>query len=56
VSKFQQGYLASRETEAVEMNLGTSTALSKCLRLIGMNPAKERQGSARMPCRENRAH
>jgi hypothetical protein len=29
VSKFQQGLLASRETEAVEIDLGMSMALSK---------------------------
>jgi hypothetical protein len=31
VSKVQQGCLASRETEAVEIDLGMSTALSKGL-------------------------
>jgi hypothetical protein len=29
VSKFQQGCLASKETEAVKIDLGMSTALSK---------------------------
>jgi hypothetical protein len=54
VSKVQQGCLASRETEAVEIDLGISTALLRACWLIGMNPTKGNQGSARLPCRENR--
>jgi hypothetical protein len=43
VSKVQQGCLESRETEAVKVDLAT-------------DPAKGRQGSERLPCRENRAY
>jgi hypothetical protein len=42
------------ETEAVEGSLDMSTALSRASWLIGMDSAKGRQGSARLPCRENR--
>jgi hypothetical protein len=55
VSKVQQGCPTSRETETVEIDLGMSTALSRASWLIGTDPAKGRQGSARPPCRENRA-
>jgi hypothetical protein len=49
VSKVQQDYLASRETEAMEIDLGMSTALSKGLWLIGTDPDKGRKGSASLP-------
>jgi hypothetical protein len=42
------------ETEAVEKCLDMSMALSKAFWLIGMDPAKEKQGSARLPCKKNR--
>jgi hypothetical protein len=54
VSKVQQGCLARRETEAVEIDLGMSTALSKGLLADRHDPAKGKQGSARLPWRENR--
>jgi hypothetical protein len=47
VSKVQQGCLARGETEAVEIDFDMSTALSRASWLIGMDPAKGRQGSAR---------
>jgi hypothetical protein len=56
VSKVQQGCLARGETEAVEIDLGMSTAMSRASWMIGPEPAKGRQGSARLPCKENRTH
>jgi hypothetical protein len=53
VSKVQQGCLGNRETEAVEVDHGMSAALSRASWLIGTDPAKGRQGSARLPVREN---
>jgi hypothetical protein len=54
LSKVQQGCLASREAEAVEIDLGLSTPLSEGLLLLVTDPDKGRQGSARLPCKENR--
>jgi hypothetical protein len=54
VSKVQQGWMASRETEAVEIDLALAQLCQKATWLIGLNPAKGRQSSARLPCRENR--
>jgi hypothetical protein len=42
------------ETEAEEIGLDMSMAMSKASWLIGMDPAKGRQGSARLPCKKNR--
>jgi hypothetical protein len=49
VSKVQQGCLARRETEAVEIDLDMSLALSRASWLIGTDPAKGTQSSARLP-------
>jgi hypothetical protein len=54
VSKVQQGFLARGETKAVEIDLDMSMAMSRASWLIGTDPAKGRQGSARMPCKKNR--
>jgi hypothetical protein len=43
VSKVQQGCLARGETEAVEVDLDMSMALSRPSWLIGMDPAKVQQ-------------
>jgi hypothetical protein len=44
VRKFQQGWLVNRETEAVEIDLGMSTALTKGLLADRHGPS---QGEAR---------
>jgi hypothetical protein len=47
------------EMEAVEVGLDMSTALSRASWLIGMDPAKGRQGEAKgrsLPCKKNRIH
>jgi hypothetical protein len=44
------------ETEAVEEGLDMSTAMSRASWLIGTEPAKGRQGSAKLPCKKNRTH
>jgi hypothetical protein len=54
VSKVQQDCLASRETEAVEIDLGMSTALSKSLLADMHGPSQGEEGSARLCCKENR--
>jgi hypothetical protein len=54
VTTVQQGCLAREETEAVEIDLDVSTVMSRASWLIGMDPAKGRQGSARLPCKKNR--
>jgi hypothetical protein len=56
VSKVQQGCLASKQTEAVEVALDMSTATSRASWLIGTDPAKGRQGSARLLCKKNRTY
>jgi hypothetical protein len=56
VSQVQQGCLARGETEAVEIDLDMSIALSWASWLTGTDPAKGRQGSARLPCKKNRTH
>jgi hypothetical protein len=48
VSKAQQGCLASRETEAVEIDLSMSTALSK-------GPLADRQGPSQGEARFSKA-
>jgi hypothetical protein len=48
VSKVQQGYLASRETEAMEIDLGMSTALSK-------GPLADRHGPSQGEARFSKA-
>jgi hypothetical protein len=55
VSKVQQGCLASRETEAVEVTLDKNMALSKGPLADRHRPSQEEASSARLPCRENRA-
>jgi hypothetical protein len=54
VRKVQQVCLARGETDAEELHLDISMALPRTPWLIGTDPAKGRQGSARMPYRENR--
>jgi hypothetical protein len=54
MSKVQQGCLAREETEAAEKSCDMSTALSRASWLIGTDPVKVRQGSARQPCKKNR--
>jgi hypothetical protein len=44
------------ETEAVEEGLDMSTAMSRASWLIGTDPIKERQGSARLLSKKNRTH
>jgi hypothetical protein len=56
MSKVQQGCLAREETEAVEVDLDMSTAISRVSWLTGMDPAKGRQGSARLLYKKNRTH
>jgi hypothetical protein len=59
-NKVHQDCLAIQETEAVEIDPGMSTALSKSLFVNRQGPSqgvkRERQGSARLPCRENGAY
>jgi hypothetical protein len=40
--------------EAVEVGLDISTAMSKASWLIVTDPAKGKQGSTRLPCKEDR--
>jgi hypothetical protein len=54
VSKVQQGCLARGETEAVEIDIDMNTALSRASWLIGMDLAKGRQVSVRLPHKKNR--
>jgi hypothetical protein len=51
VNHIQQGCFARGETEAVEIDLDMSMTL-----LIGMDQAKRRQGSTRLPSKKNRIH
>jgi hypothetical protein len=55
VSKVHQGCLASRETEAVETDLGMSTALSKGLLADRHRPSPGEARFSKVPCREHRA-
>jgi hypothetical protein len=54
VNKVQQSCLVRRETEAVEIDLDMSTAMSRASWLIGTDPANGRQVSAGLPCKKTK--
>jgi hypothetical protein len=56
MSKVHLGCLARGETKAVEVALDISMAMSRASWLVGMDEAKGRQGSARLPCKKHKTH